>query len=76
MRKQNPEATWSVLRENDVIIKMACYKSNHLIIPFNVLSTVSIAMICGVFKNIRCKPSASKDHWQGLDGDLLLCHLE
>ena len=76
MRKQTPEATWSVLRENDVIIKMACYKSNHLIIPFNVLSTVSIAMICGVFKNIRCKPSASKDHWQGLDGDLLLCHLE
>lgn len=76
MRKQNPEQPGRWLRENDIIIKMACYKSNHVILPFNVLSTVSIAMICGVFKNIRCKPSASKDHWQGLDGDLLLRHLE
>ena len=76
MRKQNPEQPGRWLRENDIITKMACYKSNHVILPFNVLSTVSIAMICGVFKNIRCKPSASKDHWQGLDGDLLLRHLE
>ena len=53
MRKQNPEATWSVLRENDVIIKMACYKSNHLIIPFNVLSTVSAISEQGPLAGLR-----------------------